>query len=315
MFSITQLIERLTTELTSADVVSITPDAALADAKTIRWVIVPTGELPIASNAFDALSGELDFNSGDVAPQTLSLTPNAIKHGFGRDFEIRFYDGDILLTSFAFDIAGDGDISYPDVSRVSGGDKNVITHGTTANVSTDGGTNNDTVIITKYQYGDVTINDIRGSNIIAFDAGVEIVGFEETSVARGRVIIDLKLTLSTGAEITIKTPAAVANTFRLGDGDVIGDYAAFKDALFASDDDSFVTNQDITFANPIVITTDTPAPVLSYPSGEDVVILSSGLANDDILEAGSDYDLGIDGGTGNDVVVVTRFQYGDVCIY
>ena len=256
MFSITQLIERLTTELTSADVVSITPDAALADAKTIRWVIVPTGELPIASNAFDALSGELDFNSGDVAPQTLSLTPNAIKHGFGRDFEIRFYDGDILLTSFAFDIAGDGDISYPDVSRVSGGDKNVITHGTTANVSTDGGTNNDTVIITKYQYGDVTINDIRGSNIIAFDAGVEIVGFEETSVARGRVIIDLKLTLSTGAEITIKTPAAVANTFQLGNGDVIGDYAAFKDTLFASDDDTFATNTAITFTNPIVITGD-----------------------------------------------------------
>jgi hypothetical protein len=42
MFSITQLIERLTTELTSADVDSITPDAALADAKTIRWVIEPT---------------------------------------------------------------------------------------------------------------------------------------------------------------------------------------------------------------------------------------------------------------------------------
>ena len=33
MFSLTQLIERLTTELTSADVVSsITPDSALADA-------------------------------------------------------------------------------------------------------------------------------------------------------------------------------------------------------------------------------------------------------------------------------------------
>jgi hypothetical protein len=36
MLSITQLIERLTTELTFADVVSITPYAALADAKTIR---------------------------------------------------------------------------------------------------------------------------------------------------------------------------------------------------------------------------------------------------------------------------------------
>jgi hypothetical protein len=42
MFSLTQLIERLTTEMTSADVVSITPDSALADAKTIRWMIEPT---------------------------------------------------------------------------------------------------------------------------------------------------------------------------------------------------------------------------------------------------------------------------------
>lgn len=42
MFSITQLIEPLTTELTSADVISITSDAALADVKTIRWMIEPT---------------------------------------------------------------------------------------------------------------------------------------------------------------------------------------------------------------------------------------------------------------------------------
>ncbi|MBT6256619.1 MAG: hypothetical protein HOI92_02400 [Alphaproteobacteria bacterium] len=44
MFSITKIIELLTTILTSTDVVSIMPDAALMDAKMIRWMIEPTGK-------------------------------------------------------------------------------------------------------------------------------------------------------------------------------------------------------------------------------------------------------------------------------
>ena len=314
MFTINHEITHLTPDLLAeSEVVSITPDICLETAATIRWVIVPTGELPIASNAFDALSGEFNFNAGDVAPQTLSLTPNAIKHGFGRDFEIRFYDGETLLTSFSFDIVGDEDVNYHETTETSGADKNVITLGTTSDVATNGVANDDTIIITKYQYGDATITDGAGFNLIAFDAGVEIVGFQEASRFEGRNISAITLTLSTGAEITIQSPKSSSKTYQLGDGTALN-YAAFKDVLFASDDDTFATNTAITLTTPITVKTHVPAPVLSDTPVKNVHISSIGGANDDILIAGTDYDLTIDGDEGNDILIITRFQYGDVTI-
>ena len=280
-------------------------DTAFAEATTIRWEIHPTaGAFPLALTT--PLTGTLDFSTSETSKiVSPALTRN---HPFPRDFEIQLYVDDTLaFTSSEQRIAGDA--SLPDNSRSisGGGDQNVIGLGLSDTINpASGGSGDDTFIITRFQYGTLEIDDVftslSGQNLIKFDYGVTITAYREVSFTLFDVVIDsVTLTLSTGAVVTIAVPAGSFG-YQLGSGEVLT-YADFKTAIGATGMDSLRADY--------AITSFTDAPELSDPRLEARVARSlSGAGNEDIITAASDYNLTVSGGSGDDVFVVTRFQYG-----
>ena len=233
-------------------------DAAFAVATTIRWEIVPTeGEFPSAH-----FSGTIDF---DTTQTTQAVTTGIIRnHIFPRDFEIRLYDdadntNTPLATSDAQSIAGDETLVGGNLVFAGGNDNNVLGLGFTDDVgSVTGGAGSDVLVITRFQYGDVSITETDA--LIKFDFGVTITDYAERSVtSRGSTsILRVTLTLDTGAEIEITSPAHEGYSYQLGDSAVL-DYDAFKTAINATgtnDDSQLGPDSDYTYtiANP------TPAP-------------------------------------------------------
>ena len=283
-------------------------DTAFAEATTIRWEIHPTaGAFPLALKT--PLTGTLDFSTSETSKM---VSPPALtrNHPFPRDFEIQLYndvDDTLAFTSSEQRIAGDA--SLPDNSRSisGGGDQNVIGLGLSDTINpASGGSGDDTFIITRFQYGTLEIDDVftslSGQNLIKFDYGVTITAYREVSFTLFDVVIDsVTLTLSTGAVVTIALPAGSFG-YQLGSGEVLT-YADFKTAIGATGMDSLRADY--------AITSFTDAPELSDPRLEARVARSlSGAGNEDIISAASDYNLTVSGGSGDDVFVVTRFQYG-----
>ena len=237
---------------------TINLDAAFATATTIRWEIVPTeGEFPSAS-----FSGTIDFDTS----QTEQRVPTGIirNHIFPRDFEIRLYDdadntNTPLHTSGAQSVAGDSNLVGGNLVFAGGNDDNVLGLGFTDDVgSVTGGAGDDVLVITRFQYGDVSINDTDA--LIKFDFGVTITDYAERSVSsRGSTsILRATLTLDTGAEIEITSPTRPGYGYQLGDSAML-DYGGFKaviDARDTNDDSQLGPDADYTYtiANP------TPAP-------------------------------------------------------
>ena len=237
---------------------TINLDAAFAVAKTIRWEIHPTeGEFPSTS-----FSGTIDFDT----TQTEQRVPTGIirNHIFPRDFEIRLYDdadntNTPLHTSGAQSVAGDSNLVGGNLVFAGGNDDNVLGLGFTDDVgSVTGGAGDDVLVITRFQYGDVSINDTDA--LIKFDFGVTITDYAERSVSsRGSTsILRVTLTLDTGAEIEITSPTRPGYGYQLGDSAML-DYGGFKaviDARDTNDDSQLGPDADYTYtiANP------TPAP-------------------------------------------------------
>ena len=209
---------------------TINLDAAFATATTIRWEIVPVaGKFPSAS-----FSGTVDFNTS----QTTQTVPTGItrNHIFPRDFEIRLYnDGTNALphTSDAQSVAGDATLAGTE--RLDGGggdDKNIIGLGASEALVANGLRKDDAYIITRYQYGNVEISDTFGdANLIKFDYGVTITAVSESaSIVFGNISYgSITLTLSTGAEVEITSPAG-RFSYQIGDGEVMN-YLDFKAAI------------------------------------------------------------------------------------
>ena len=300
---------------------TINLDAAFAVAMTIRWEIHPTqGEFPLALTT--PWTGTVAFDTS----QTNQLVTAAItrNHKFLRDFEIRLYDvadnaNTPLFTSDAQSIAGDS--TLPDRSRsLSGGsDQNVIGLGLSDHISSaSGGAGDDTFLITRFQYGTVEIRDGStsegGKNLVKFDYEVTITGYHEiSSDFFGDMAIDsAALTLSTGAVVTIQSPVG-SFRYQLGNG-AVRTYDEFKSDVGASGTaDTFAGTDTNRFTGDYTITAFTDAPTLSGTRREAGVERSlSGASNEDIFTATSDYDLILSGGAGDDVFVISRFQYGTV---
>ena len=300
---------------------TINLDAAFAVATTIRWEIHPTrGEFPLALTT--PWTGTVAFDTS----QTNQLVTAAItrNHKFLRDFEIRLYDvadnaNTPLFTSDAQSIAGDS--TLPDRSRsLSGGsDQNVIGLGLSDHISSaSGGAGDDTFLITRFQYGTVEIRDGStsegGKNLVKFDYEVTITGYHEiSSDFFGDMAIDsAALTLSTGAVVTIQSPVG-SFRYQLGNG-AVRTYDEFKSDVGASGTaDTFAGTDTNRFTGDYTITAFTDAPTLSGTRREAGVERSlSGASNEDIFTATSDYDLILSGGAGDDVFVISRFQYGTV---
>ena len=112
---------------------------------------------------------------------------------------------------------------------------------------------NDVYVITRFQHGNVEIRDSDGdANLVKFDSGVTIKAVSESaSFGFGNDIsyANITLTLSTGAEVKIISPAGLFR-YQLGDGEVLN-YLDFKAAIGVVHDSSDST---------------APPPVASLPN-------------------------------------------------
>ena len=316
---------------------SIVPDGVLGADITVRWEIVPIGDLPIAVPDSALASGMVSFSMGDDSttvkevPSASTPTPTNT-HGFPRDFEIRLYDNsndDLLLTE-AVRLGGNSALLGDGGSDANFGgaqDKNIIGLGTTTNIDANAGVNGDTYIVTRFQYGDVTIGDSGRSetNLVKFDYDVEITDYSEVATRRSIDFVrytSITLTLSTDAEVTIESPEGLF-TYQLGDGAIMN-LAEFRQEIGIIDQ-PHATNPDRGPTTTIVpddfghkITSFTPFdPLVDLSSPREETLATSNLGgteNEDIVSAASDYILTLNAAVNADTYIITRFQYGDVTI-
>ena len=302
---------------------TLTPKVALGSDTVIRWEIVPKGELPISSSDFSALSGVVNFASGDTDAQTVTLTPSddsvleVLKH-----FELRVYEvvgarddtssetDDILIGSQDVTLSDDETDDYGGSLLVSTTEANILTAGNTQDLNLIGAGGDDNYVITRFQHGDIDISDALGANLIKFDAGVTITGYSESSsLVFGflTVIESVSLTLSTGAVVRITSPAGKFS-YQLGDGEALS-YADFKTAIGASG-----TNETSALATDYTITTATAVPDISGNTGSVPTETLVTTIHSDVIGMGGDVDFSAIGAGGDDVYVITRFQHGDIDI-
>ena len=136
----------------------------------------------------------------------------------------------------------------------------LVMEGTTGSSAFSGASGNDVLVVTRHQYGDVTVNDTQGTNTVKFDLGVAIESFKETA-GFGGSISSFEVSLASGAVITVSAPAQSGRyQFQFGDGAVM-DYATFKTTLTAGG-----VASDGTLTAPYVI--DYPVEVIGMTAEE-----------------------------------------------
>ena len=175
--------------------------------------------------------------------------------------------------------------------------KNVFTLGSDERLDPNAGVGDDVYVISRYQYGSVTIEDAAGSNVIAFDSGVRIVGVSGGIDDGYGGFSNLQLTLGTGAVVTVITSEGYS--YALGSAAAV-DYAAFKSGIGSPSSVSAVE---------ILTAFGVPGSIVS---GDQRTL--SGDASSNIFTLGSDERLDPNAGAGDDVYVLTRFQHGAVTI-
>ena len=291
----------------------VTPESALSVDKRIRWEIIFRGDIPAFSSDFISMSGDLGFVSGATASQTITLSiADDNFYEIDREFVIRVWD----TNNTADDISDDTRIGEDAVVILQDDDTNNFTN--SVNAFTGLGDNtftaassiflnfvsangDDSFIITRFQYGDVRINDTAGSSYIKFDRGVTIEAINEEVVSfGGREVTSVDLILSTGSTITIEAPTKPEFQYQLGDSRVL-DYGDFISTLGT-----------VSASLPYVVTGS--STVATPDDGFRNVIGLYRTVGDDIMGLGSDFDLNVTGGLGDDSFIITRFQTGDVRI-
>ena len=287
---------------------TINLDMAFGVETAIRWEIVPIGALPVALPT--PLTGTATFSANQMSMDIDAGADPTRNHKFPRDFEIRLYMGADTTPTFteAASLGARTGIADNDLTLFGNGDKNIVGLGFSDTVETaSGGIGDDTLIVTRFQYGDATIGDIVGDqNIVMFDYDVTITGYTELSGLFG--VASVKLTLSTGAVITVTSPTNAKYRFQLGDGELLT-YDAFKTAIGASGSDTldapyrvgdFIDVEDID----VTVPPDQSSNIVLFGGGSDDVFSAS---TDSIVE-------NMSGGIGDDILVVTRFQYGNATV-
>ncbi len=259
---------------------TVTPNTALTADYTVRWEIIPDGQLPAGFNAFTALSGVVTFTSGATVGQmiTLPIIDDAAR-GDVKTFSVRLtqIDADAIETQIGTDktinlIDDDTSAAFSHIDLSSTGQHDTLVAGSSYTYrSFNGAGGNDTMVITRFQTGDVTINDINGQNIIKFDHGVQITEVQENSrISLGSLRVNsIVITLDTGAMITITSPdsGAVGSkrySFQIGDG-VLTDYAGFYAAIIAGgfkEGDTGVLDTPFDIAYPVASDSTAPTDAL-----------------------------------------------------
>ena len=160
---------------------TLTPTGTLSGAVDVRWVIVPKGKTAITNNDFSALTGTASFASGATASdvQTIIITPtdDSVVEVSG-EFEIQVYqvvsgggdDDDLLIDSQ--DVILTDDEAFTGVfasSLVGSGTANNFFFGGSSPLTSAGLAGDDIYVISRYQTGNVKLNDGAGTNMIKFD--------------------------------------------------------------------------------------------------------------------------------------------------
>ena len=284
---------------------TLTPKAALSGNMDIRWVIVPKGKVPITKNDFSDFTDTVSFTANATAGKTITITPtdDALAEVSG-EFEIQVYQvvsggNDILIDSQDVVLTDDEASGGTLLNRLPGNSNvNNFFLGSSSPLKSEGGNGDDVYVISRYQTGDVTLSDGFDTNTIKFDYGVEI-----ASVVRGGFFGegDAELTLGTGGVVTWKFPNLDTNwKYQIGDGDALG-WTEFLTAIGLSGSTG-------TLSTPFTVDS------LATDSVTEGNIASrlSGTGADEVFSLGVDGYLKSEGGNGDDVYIITRYQTGDV---
>ena len=174
----------------------------------------------------------------------------------------------------------DIDVTTPstnDIGLFGGGDADVFSAATDSVIETiSGGFEDDILVITRFQHGNARVRDVVGDqNIVKFDYGVTITGYNEISNFLG--VTDVELTLSTGAVITVSSPTNAKYRFQLGDGELLT-YDDFKTEIGASGDNTLAGDYKI------------PFPPITTPDGNYLPVFGQGayFANIDLADMAGD---------------------------
>ena len=287
---------------------TLTPKGQLSAAMDIRWVIVPKGKVPITTNDFSALEGTERFVSGATAGKTITITPtdDALAEVSG-EFEIQVYQvvsgggTDILIGSQDVTLTDDEASGATLLNRLPGNSNvNNFFLGSSSPLKSEGGNGDDVYVISRYQTGDVTLSDGFDANIIKFDYGVEI-----ASVVRGGFFGegDAELTLGTGGVVTWKFPNLDTNwKYQIGDGDAL-DWTEFLTAIGLSGSTG-------TLSTPFTV----DSLATDSVTAGNIASRLSGTSADEVFSLGVDGYLKSEGGNGDDVYIITRYQKGDVTL-
>ena len=285
---------------------TLTPTGTLSGAVGIRWVIVPKGKVPITDNDFSAFTGTARFASGATASdvQTITITPtdDAVAELSGT-FEIQVYEvvsgGDLLIGSQDVTLTDDETTSAVLLNELPGNSNvNNLFFGGSVPFLSEGGSGNDAYVISRYQSGDVDLDDTFGTNIIKFDYGVEIVSAVRTGfLGSGPAAV----TLGTGGVVAWANPTTDTNwQYQIGDGNSLS-WAAFLTALGLGSSGG---------------TLSTPFTVDSLASdaitGGNIASQLSGASLDDVLSFGGDGYFTSEGGGSDDIYIISRYQSGNV---
>ena len=287
---------------------TLTPKGQLSAAMDIRWVIVPKGKVPITKNDFSAFEGTESFASGATAAKTITITPtdDALAEVSG-EFEIQIYQvvsgggTDILIGSQDVTLTDDEASGATLLNRLPGNSNvNNFFLGSSSPLKSEGGNGDDVYVISRYQTGDVTLSDGFDSNTIKFDYGVEI-----ASVVRGGFFGegDAELTLGTGGVVTWKFPNLDTNwKYQIGDGDAL-DWTEFLTAIGLSGSTG-------TLSTPYTV----DSLATDSVTAGNIASRLSGTGADEVFSLGVDGYLKSEGGNGDDVYIITRYQKGDVTL-
>ena len=288
---------------------TLTPTGTLSGAVDIRWVIVPKGKVPITDNDFSAFTGTARFASGATASdvQTITITPtDDSKPEVSGEFEIQVYevvtgggdDDDLLIGSQDVTLTDDADTGAGIFNRLPGNSKaNSFFLGHSDPLKPTGGNGNDVYVISRYQSGNIKLDDKFDLNTIKFDYGVEIVSAVRTGFLGSG---DAELTLGTGGVVTWATPhVGITWQYQIGDGAVLS-WDDFLTALGPTTGTALTTPFTVDS-----LATDTVA-------GGNIASRLSGGSLDDILSVGGDGYFKSAGGNGDDIYVISRYQSGNI---
>ena len=279
----------------------------------LRWEIMSRGVLPISESYFGRIRDEVSFDSGDTQQREITIHLLGNSHTrFAKSVDIQVVkveteeggEKQTLLASdvLHFPIANNSLPPGSPEKRMldfSGSDAKNVAGLALSDAARLTGLEGDTeYLITRYQYGDLEINDSVGTNTIKFDYGTTITDYETPSN-------QLVLTLATGAEITITAPNGGTYRYQIGNLDPVG-YTDFIRTLEIAK--VGMNGKELTVESAAA----TPTLDEVNPNGEKIGV--DGTYGDDIFGASTDNYLELPGTVGVDVYVITRYQYGDVTL-